>query len=176
MVTDEPTADPADRADSGPADETPPPNGARASREYGGARPQPFRALRAPRTWKRFVPLVGDLGDYDRAWLRTDVVAGVAIAALAVPQAMAYAQTAGMPVAAGLYGLLLPVVAYAAFGSSRLLMTGPTATAALLVAPAVAPLADDAQSYALLAAMLALVVGVVFALARVARLGWIADY
>ena len=54
------------------------------------------------------MPVVGDLRSYSRRLLRADVIAGVAIAAVAIPQSMAYAQTAGLPVAAGLYGLLLP--------------------------------------------------------------------
>ena len=99
------------------------------------------------------------------------------IAALAVPQAMAYAQTAGLPVVAGLYGLLLPVVAYALLGSSRVLMTGPTTTAALMVAPALAAVTTDPEAWPALAAMLALLVErECVALARVLRLGWVADY
>jgi high affinity sulfate transporter 1 len=119
---------------------------------------------------------VGSLRGYSSTSLRVDVLAGVALAALAVPQGMAYAQTAGLPVQAGLYGLLLPLVAYAALGSSRSLMTGPTATSALLVAPALAAVSSDPADYPALAAMLALLVGAVFVLARLLRLGWISDY
>lgn len=138
---------------------------------------KPFREASRPRTWRNFVPLLSDLSGYSRRWFRADVVAGVTITALAVPQSMAYAQTAGMPAAAGLYGLMLPVALYALLASSRSLVTGPTATSALLVVPAVAPLADgDPARYVALAAMLALLVGVVFVIARVAKLGWIADY
>jgi sulfate permease, SulP family len=137
----------------------------------------PFKALPREPLRRRVLPLLTDISAYQRGWVRSDVLAGVAIAALAVPQAMAYAQTAGLPVAAGLYGLLLPVVAYSLLGSSRLLMTGPTATAALLIAPAVTPFAaDDPAKYALLAAMLAIIVGIVLVLASLAKLGWIADY
>ncbi len=138
---------------------------------------QPFREASRRRTWRNYVPLLSDLSGYSRKWFRADVVAGVTIATLAVPQSMAYAQTAGMPAAAGLYGLMLPVALYALLASSRALVTGPTATSALLVVPAVAPLADgDPVRYVALAAMLALLVGVVFVIARVAKLGWIADY
>ena len=138
---------------------------------------QLFREASTRKTWRAYVPLLADLSGYSRGWLRADVMAGVTIAALAVPQAMAYAQTAGMPAAAGLYGLLLPVALYALLASSRTLVTGPTATSALLVIPAVAPLADgDPSRYAALASMLALLVGAVFVIARVAKLGWIADY
>ncbi len=124
----------------------------------------------------RFVPLLEDVRSLTPGGLRPDVLAGVTIAALAVPQGMAYAQTAGLPVVAGLYGLLLPVVAYAALGSSRVLMTGPTATAALMVLPALVLVSQDPADYPVLAAMLALMVGAVFLVARVLRLGWISDY
>jgi high affinity sulfate transporter 1 len=145
--------------------------------EYAGDRPSPFTSeslKKAPRP--SLLPILVDLRSYTRMRLRTDVLAGVAIAALAVPQAMAYAQTAGLPVAAGLYGLLVPLVAYAALGSSQVLMTGPTATAALLVAPALLTVSTDPASYPALGAMLALLVGVVFLAARLLRLGWISNY
>jgi high affinity sulfate transporter 1 len=122
------------------------------------------------------VPIVGDLRSYSRGLLRADVIAGIATAAVAVPQSMAYAQTAGLPVEAGLYGLLLPLVAYALVGSSQNLMTGPTATTALMVAPALVAISTDPADYPALAAMMALLVAVVFILARVFRLGWVADY
>lgn len=146
-----------------------------AAKDYG-SRPMPFRAKsRSTSPW-RFVPLVQSLRGYTATNLRVDVIAGVALAALAVPQGMAYAQTAGLPVVAGLYGLLLPLAAYAVLGSSRSLMTGPTATAALLVAPALATVTSDPAAYPTLAAMLALLVGAVFLVARLLRLGWISDY
>jgi high affinity sulfate transporter 1 len=141
-----------------------------------GGSVQPFRPKAHSASPWRFVPLVGSLRGYSASLLRVDVLAGVALAALAVPQGMAYAQTAGLPVVAGLYGLLLPLVAYAALGSSRSLMTGPTATSALLVAPALAAVSSDPAAYPVLAAMLALLVGAVFLLARLLRLGWISDY
>ena len=146
-----------------------------AADQYGHG-PQPFRPKAAATSRWRFVPLVASLRGYPAAHLRVDLVAGIALAALAVPQGMAYAQTAGLPVVAGLYGLLLPLVAYAALGSSRSLMTGPTATAALLVAPALAAVSADPADYPALAAMLALLVGAVFLVARLLRLGWISDY
>jgi high affinity sulfate transporter 1 len=152
-------------------DETP----SGAAHQYGDS-PQPFRAKAASTSRWRFLPLVASLRGYSASHLRVDLIAGVALAALAVPQAMAYAQTAGLPVVAGLYGLLLPLVAYAALGSSRSLMTGPTATSALLVAPALATVTSDPAQYPALAAMLALLVAAVFLVARLLRLGWISDY
>jgi high affinity sulfate transporter 1 len=98
------------------------------------------------------------------------------VAALALPQGMAYAQTAGLPVVAGLYGLILPVVVYALLGSSRVLMVGPTTTTALMVAPALVAINADESTYPALAAMLALLVGAVFLVGRLLHLGWLADY
>jgi high affinity sulfate transporter 1 len=147
-----------------------------ADQEYAGDRPEPFKAHQQSRSLLRFVPIVGDLRSYSRRLLRADVIAGVALAAVAIPQSMAYAQTAGLPVVAGLYGLLLPLAAYALLGSSRNLMTGPTATTALMVAPALVAISRDPADYPVLAAMMALLVAGVFVAARVFRLGWVADY
>jgi high affinity sulfate transporter 1 len=147
-----------------------------ADHEYAGERPEPFKAHQQSRSLLRFVPIVGDLRSYSRRLLRADVIAGVALAAVAIPQSMAYAQTAGLPVVAGLYGLLLPLVAYALIGSSRNLMTGPTATTALMVAPALVAISTNPAEYPVLAAMMALLVAAVFILARIFHLGWVADY
>jgi sulfate permease, SulP family len=168
-MTDDETA-----AGPGPDDDAHTPLPARG--EYGGDRPHPFQRAHRSTGLSRFVPLLADLRRVTPGGLRPDLVAGVTIAALAVPQGMAYAQTAGLPVVAGLYGLLLPVVAYAALGSSRVLMTGPTATAALMVGPALVVVSPDPSTYPALAAMLALLVGAVFLIARALRLGWISDY
>jgi high affinity sulfate transporter 1 len=114
---------------------------------------------------------------YSPARLRTDVVAGVTVAALALPASMAYAQLAGVPISTGLYALLLPVLAYALLGSAPRVVVGPEGTVSLLVATSIAPLAASGTSeYTALAGMLAILVGLVFLAARVARLGWIADY
>jgi len=146
------------------------------NREPGADHPGPVARRLRSRLSAFVPPLLADFKGLTVSGLRPDLLAGVAIAALAVPQAMAYAQTAGMPVVAGLYGLVLPVIAYAFIGSSRVLMTGPTATAALMVAPAIAAVSSDPNAYPALGAMLALLVAAVFLLARVLRLGWISDY
>jgi len=106
-----------------------------------------------------------------------DLLAGLTVAALALPSAMAYGQLAGLSPVNGLYTLLLPTVAYVFLGSSRILVIGPEGATSTLVAAALLPLAvagsDDAAE---LASMLALLVAACFLLARVLRLGWIADY
>ena len=136
-----------------------------------------FASESRPPLSTRYVPFVRSMRSYGRQRLRTDAVAGITVAALALPSAMAYAEIAGVPVSAGLYALLLPVVAYAVFGSARRLVIGPEGTVSLLVASALAPLAASGSTeYAMLAAALAIFVGLVFFAARLMRLGWIADY
>lgn len=126
---------------------------------------------------QRFVPLVGALKGYSASRLRIDATAGLTVAALALPSGMAYAELAGLPVTAGLYALLLPVLVYAGLGATRRGVIGPEGAVALLVAAALTPLATaGSPEYVALAAALAIAVGCVFALARLLHLGWIADY
>ncbi|MFF0268192.1 SulP family inorganic anion transporter [Kribbella sp. NPDC004536] len=116
------------------------------------------------------------LRQYRRGWLRYDLVAGLTVAAYFVPQVMAYAQLAGLPAVAGLWVALGPLVVYFLLGSSRLLSLGPESTTALLTATAVGPLAaGDPARYAALAAVLALLVGVICVVGWAARLGFLAD-
>ncbi|NUR93629.1 MAG: SulP family inorganic anion transporter, partial [Kribbellaceae bacterium] len=104
------------------------------------------------------------------------MVAGLTVAAYFVPQVMAYAQLAGLPAVAGLWVALGPLVVYFLLGSSRLLSLGPESTTALLTATAVGPLAaGDPVRYAALAAVLALMVGVICVVGWAARLGFLAD-
>jgi SulP family sulfate permease len=136
-----------------------------------------FRAAEKEPRLKRAVPLIGQLEGYGAPGARRDLVAGVTVAALALPSAMAYAEVAGLPPVNGLYALLLPTVAYVVFGSSRQLVIGPEGSIATLVAVAVLPLAAAGSPEAAeLAAMLALLVATCFGLAWLLRLGWIADY
>lgn len=93
--------------------------------------------------------------------LRADLIAGVTVALVLVPQSMAYAQLAGLPAYYGLYAAFLPVIVGALWGSSRQLATGPVAVVALLTASALAPLAAGPEHYLTLAILLALMVGVI---------------
>lgn len=115
---------------------------------------------------------------YRRAWLRPDVVAGLTVGAMLVPQSMAYAELAGVPPTTGLYASLLAPVAYALVGTSRHLGTGPEPGTAILAATGVAAVAGAGASgdrYLALMATLALLVGAVAALAWVLRLGFVAN-
>ncbi|MDH4159151.1 MAG: SulP family inorganic anion transporter [Actinomycetota bacterium] len=167
----QPSSDPA-----GPVE--PSPDGAlpRFDAEYGdGARP--FRREPRPPLTRRLLPLVAELRGYRVGWLRGDAIAGLVVGAVAIPQALGYAQIAGVPPVSGLYALTVPVVVFALFTSTRLLAVGPTTTAALLVPAAVSPLADgDSARYVALATVLALMTGAVLVGAGLLRLGWVADY
>ena len=137
----------------------------------------PFRSGAPPPLLERTVPLAADVRRYRAGTARGDVTAGLAVAALAIPSAMAYAELAGLSAIVGLYALILPTVGYALLGSSRVLIIGPEGTIAALVGAAVLPLAAAGSPEAAgLAAVLALGVGLCFLLARLLRLGWIADY
>lgn len=142
---------------------------------YGGR--SAFASASRPPITTRYVPFLRSLAGYSTERLRVDSIAGITVAALALPSAMAYAELAGAPVSAGLYSLLLPVLAYALLGSAVRVVVGPEGALALLVATALAPLAvAGSAEYAALAAMLAVMVGLVFFAARLIRLGWVADY
>src|SRR5262245_53070114 len=88
-----------------------------------------------------FLPGIALLRNYRGEWLRSDLVAGLSIAAVVLPIGIAYAQLAGFPPVIGIYSCILPVVAYAIFGSSRQLVVNPDAAACSIVAATVGPLA-----------------------------------
>jgi high affinity sulfate transporter 1 len=127
------------------------------------------------------VSLLGSIRPYDRAWLSRDVLAGVTLAALAIPEVMGYTKIAGTPVITGLYTILLPIVAFALLGSSRhLVVGGDSATAAILYAGiaglGIAGLQPGSAQWLALASLAALVTGGLLFLARLARLGFLADF
>lgn len=120
----------------------------------------------------RVVPLVGWLRGYRRATLRHDVIAGLTVAVMLVPQSMAYASLAGMPPVTGLYSAVVPLVVYALWGTSGSLAVGPVAITALMTSAALAPLAGgDPGRYAALAGLLALLVGAFQVAMGLLRLG-----
>src|SRR5262245_14570827 len=113
----------------------------------------------ADATWLRQVPAVRWLADYRPAWLGHDFVAGVTLAAYAIPVSLAYAELAGLPPQVGVYGYLLGGLGYALFGSSRQLAIGPTSAISLMIAGTVGAMADgDAQRYAEIASLTAFTV------------------
>lgn len=131
----------------------------------------------AKETLSTYVPILSWLPAYQKTWLRADVIAALTIWALLVPEAMAYAGVAGMPLETGLYAAPLAMVAYAIFGSSRHLVVGPSSAIAALSFSVVAMLAVPGSSdFILLTIMLALIVGVMLIVASVLRLGLMADF
>jgi high affinity sulfate transporter 1 len=111
------------------------------------------------------------LAEYRADWLRSDVVAGVTLAAYAIPVSLAYAGLAGLPPQAGVYGYLLGGLGYALLGSSRQLAIGPTSAISLMIAGSVGAMAEgDAQRYAQIASLAALAVAVLCLMAWILRL------
>ena len=124
-----------------------------------------------------FVPLIGQLGAYDRDQMRGDLSAGLTVGVMLIPQGMAYALIAGLPPIYGLYASLVPLVIYALFGTSRQLAVGPVAMVSLLVATAVAPIAGgDVEAYVGLALLLSLMVGVLQFGLGIARFGFLVNF
>ncbi|HYC11029.1 MAG TPA: SulP family inorganic anion transporter [Steroidobacteraceae bacterium] len=118
------------------------------------------------------------LRHYQRDWLRPDVIAGLSAGAVVIPQAMAYATVAGLPVQVGLYTAFLPMVIYALLGSSRPLSVSTTGTLAILTAEALERFAGQADGAALVAALatLTLLVGAALLLGGLLRLGFVANF
>ncbi len=129
------------------------------------------------RCLSRAMPGLLELRTYSRADLPSDVIAGLSVAAVALPVGVAYAQLSGFRPEFGLYASILPLVAYALFGTSRQLIIGPDAATCALVAAAVAPLAaGNDDLYVSLSMTLAFVAGVFCIAARFLRLGALADF
>lgn len=125
----------------------------------------------------RIAPGLHDLLHYQRADLPKDLAAGLAVAAVALPVGVAYAQLAGFHPAVGLYSSILPLLAYFLFGTSRQLILGPDAATCALIALTVAPMAGgDPQVYIALSALLALFAGLFCILACFLKLGALADF
>ncbi len=146
----------------------------------GDLRPGPAATESEERPrWRieRIIPGISWMRAYQRPDLRHDLLAGVTLAAVILPIAMAYGQLAGLPPIAGVYASITPLVIYALFGPSRLLVIGPDTSTAALVAAAILPLAAGDPTHAMaLAAGLALLVGAFSLIASVTRLGFVADF
>ena len=124
-----------------------------------------------------WVPLLHTLRTYRAEWLRNDLAAGVSVAAIQIPTAIAYAELAGFGPEVGLYASILPLVAYALFGSSRQLIVGPDAATCAIVAAVLVPLAaGDPGKYAVFSAILGLLVGGLCIMGGMMRLGFLADF
>lgn len=132
---------------------------------------------------KTYIPILGWLPSYQTAWLAADVIAGLTLWGLVVPEAMAYAGIAGLPPQAGLYTLLAALLVYALLGTARHLVVQATSATAALIASAVAAAlvataaaVTDSSTYQAYASAFVLVTGLVFLVAGLARLGFITQF
>jgi high affinity sulfate transporter 1 len=126
----------------------------------------------------RSLPGVRAIAGYETSWLRRDVVAGIVLTTLLVPQGMAYAELAGLPAITGLYTTILCLIGYAVFGPSRILVLGPDSSLGPMIAATILPIlgsnGSPEQAIAL-ASMLALIVGAIMIAAGALKLGFVAD-
>ncbi len=114
---------------------------------------------------------------YQRSWLAGDLTAGMVVTVMLIPQSLAYAMLAGLPPEVGLYASVLPLFAYALFGSSMALAVGPVAVASLMTASALAPVAaQGSPEYLAMAILLALLSGVILFVAGLLRMGFLAHF
>ena len=126
----------------------------------------------------QWVPGLQVISSYRRRWLLKDVIAGIVLTTLLVPQGMAYAELAGLPPITGLYTSILCLLGYAVFGPSRILVLGPDSSLGPMIAATILPLMaakGDAKRAVALASILAIMVAAIMILAAVAKLGFIAD-
>ncbi|MGI1846208.1 SulP family inorganic anion transporter [Rhodococcus sp. SJ] len=123
------------------------------------------------------LPGVETVRGYRRDWLRSDLVAGLVLTALLIPAGMGYAEAAGLPAYAGLYATIVPLLAYAIVGPSKILVLGPDSSLAPLIAAAVVPLAvtDDPESALALAGVLAVLVGAIMIAGGFLNLGFVTE-
>src|SRR5215510_4606125 len=126
--------------------------------------------------WLRWFPGLQILRRYESSWLRRDIIAGLVLTTMLVPVGIAYAEASGVPGIYGLYATIVPLLAYALFGPSRILVLGPDSALASVILSVVLSLsAGDAQRAVALAGMMAIVSGVVCISAGLARLGFVTE-
>ena len=137
------------------------------------ARAKPAKDQRGVLSW---LPGVHLIRHYQRSWLQNDLMAGLVLTALLVPVGLAYAQASGLPAIYGLYATIFPLLAYAVFGPSRILIVGPDSALAPMIAAVILPLAGgDAGRAVVLAGALAVLSGLICILVGLARLGFITE-
>jgi high affinity sulfate transporter 1 len=152
----------------------------RNDRKGNATQPEPGRLARPvatpPSDWQRWLPGARMLLHYEPAWLPNDVLAGLVLTTMLVPAGIAYAEASGVPGIYGLYATMIPLLAYALFGPSRILVLGPdSALAAVILAVVLPHSGGDPTRAVALAGMMAVVSGVVCILAGLFRLGFITE-
>ncbi len=134
------------------------------------------RSARVTPAWLRWLPGVQLLRTYPLEWLRYDLVAGLVLTTMLVPVGIAYAEASGVPGIYGLYATIVPLLAYALFGPSRILVLGPDSSLAAVIAAVVLPLsAGDPQRAIALASTMAIVTGLVCIAAGLSKLGFVTE-
>lgn len=137
---------------------------------------KPFIHKARLRGLSKWIPLIETLRGYKSAWLIHDIIAGLVLTAILVPVGMAYASVSGLPAIYGLYATIIPLIAYAVFGPSRILILGPDSALAGLIAAAILPLAAGNTDKAIaLAGMLAILAGSFCIMAGLVKFGFITD-
>ncbi len=132
--------------------------------------------LTAGAGWTRWVPGLNTLRHYEPSWLRHDIVAGLVMTTMLVPVGIAYAEASGVPGIYGLYATIVPLLAYAVFGPSRIIVLGPDSALAAVIVAVVVPLsAGEPQRAVAVGGMMAIVSGVVLVALGLARLGFITE-
>ena len=141
-----------------------------------GPQANPFARERSPRGLSRWAPGLAALRTYKREWILKDLAAGLVLTAILVPVGMGYAEASGLGAIYGLYATIIPLLAYALFGPSRILVLGPDSALAGIIAATILPLAaGDGNRAVALAGMLSLLAGGICVLMGLARFGFITD-
>ncbi len=127
--------------------------------------------------FRQYLPILEWLPHYQKSWLKADIIAGLTIWAVMVPEAMAYAGIAGVPPLMGLYTVPIPLFLYAVLGTSRTMVIGPDSATALISSVTIGGLvASGSDDYVTLTAALALIVGIFFLGFGLLRMGWVANF
>src|SRR3954464_10711555 len=133
-------------------------------------------ALASAKGWKHWVPGLQILADYQAAWFVRDLMAGLVLTAMLVPVGIAYALASGVPGIYGLYATIIPLLAYAVFGPSRIMVLGPDSSLAAVILAVVGPLSGgDPMRAVALASMMAIATGLALILIGMLRLGFVTE-
>ncbi len=136
----------------------------------------PLARTAQPRGLRRWIPGITLIRSYQRSWLSQDLGAGLVLTAILVPVGMGYSEAAGLPAVYGLYATIVPLIVYAVFGRSRILVLGPDSSLAAVIAATILPLAGGSEGRAVaFAGMLAILSGAMCILAGIARFGFVTD-
>ena len=130
-----------------------------------------------PGLLSRYLPILHWLPHYNKSWLSSDIVAGLSVWALMVPQSLGYATISGVPVQYGLYAAAIALIVYAIFGSSRHVVTGPSSTIAAVTGAAVLSVAKVGSSEAIaIVAAITMLAGFLYIILSLLRMGWVSNF